>query len=65
VILHELRHHLWSIHSHNRVRFPGGVSNRNAPRDLQLVKHLSFIELDCLRHNIEMMVVVLGGLGQL
>jgi hypothetical protein len=42
--LHELRHHVWNILSHNWVRIPGGLSNgETAPRDQQLMKYLLLI----------------------
>jgi UTP:GlnB (protein PII) uridylyltransferase len=68
VRLHELRHHVRNIHSHHLVRFPSGLSNREtAPSDQQLMKHFLFIlaRVENLQHDVELMVVVLGGLGQL
>jgi hypothetical protein len=50
------------------VRFASGLSNREtAPSDQQLVKHFLFIvaRVENLRHDVDLMVVVLGGLGQL
>jgi hypothetical protein len=66
VRLHELRHHVRNIHSHHCVRFPGGLSNgETAPREHQLVKLLLFIvaRVENLRHDVELMVVVLGDLA--
>jgi hypothetical protein len=68
VRLHELRHHVQIIHSQICVWFVGGLSNgETAPRDQQLMKYLLFIvaRVDNLRHDVELMVVVLSGLGQL
>jgi hypothetical protein len=68
VRLHELHHHVQNIHSHNSVRFSGGLSDgETAPRDQQLVKQLLFIiaRVENLRHDIEPMVVVLSDLGRL
>jgi hypothetical protein len=48
--------------------FLGGLSNgESAPRDQQLVKHLLFIiaRVEYLRHDVELMVVVLSDLGHL
>jgi hypothetical protein len=67
-MLHELRHHVRNIHSHNGVRFPGGLSNgETVPRDLQFMKHLLFIvaRVEYLRHDVELMDVVLSVLFQL
>jgi hypothetical protein len=68
VRLHELCHHLWNIHSLNRVRFLGDLADcKTASRSLQLVEHLLFIVVRAkyLRHDVQLMVIVLGGLGQL
>jgi hypothetical protein len=68
VRFHEFRHHVRNIHSQNCIRFPGDLSNEEtAPRDKQLVKHHLFIVacVEYLRQDVELMIVVLGGLGQL